>query len=124
MMSGTAHIIVGWSTLASPLLPFRTLVDMSVIVLGEEYPTLTKKLQINYRISDLSPRLLFQYIEINCFSYLNTQQHHRIFRQKLEDMSKRKVCNVAFVWFWVQHEHDALHACHEVTMSQYDTLKR
>ena len=45
MMSGTAHIIVGWSTLASPLLPFRTLVDISVIVLGEEYPTFTKRWQ-------------------------------------------------------------------------------
>ena len=45
MMSGTAHIIVGWSTLASPLLPFRTLVDISVIVLGEEYPTFKKRLK-------------------------------------------------------------------------------
>ena len=58
MMSGTAHIIVGWSTLASPLLPFRTLVDISVIVLGEEYPTFTKRMQKNYRISNLRQRLL------------------------------------------------------------------
>ena len=38
-MSGTAHIIVGFKIEASPLLPCFTLVDMSVIVFGEEYPT-------------------------------------------------------------------------------------
>ena len=38
-------------------------------------------------------------------------------------MSEGKVCNVAFIWFWVEHEHDTLHACNQVTMSQYNTLK-
>ena len=38
-------------------------------------------------------------------------------------MSEGKVCNVAFIWFWVEHEHDTLHARNQVTMSQYNTLK-
>ena len=42
IISGTAHIIVGFRTLASPLYPFLTLVDISVMVFGEEYPTYSK----------------------------------------------------------------------------------
>ena len=61
-------------------------------------------------------------IEI-CNTYLDSKQHHRVFWEKLKHVGEGKVCNVAFIWFWVEHEHDTLHACNQVTMSQYNTLK-
>ena len=39
MTKGTAHIRVGRRTEQSPLVPFLILVEVSIMVLGDEYPT-------------------------------------------------------------------------------------
>lgn len=36
LLTGTAVMQVGWSTLASPLVPFLILVEVSIIVVGVE----------------------------------------------------------------------------------------